>query len=185
MKTAIHKLIRTTLVFVCAFLSYTNIYAQTSDWVPGGFTVKVDGKKWAYNAEAGVAIFNKNSGELTIIGETEDKSERLIINLAKVGDRYKNGFEKGEYIFNGKDPAIEGYKIVAAYKVKQDGATQMWYGLGRNGFPAKLIISEITSGNIKGKFFFDVARLKVDGNFDLSEFKKITEGAFDLEIIEQ
>ncbi|GAB1403175.1 hypothetical protein MASR1M74_03530 [Lentimicrobium sp.] len=122
---------------------------------------------------------------LQIIGQPTDQKETIILNLLAFGNNVATAvdWKPGTYDFNPIHVTNLEYLASAAYNKWNGNGYDEWdtrWEYVQNG---KIIIETNNGTHIKGTFTFDAVFHNSDGSADPGNVKKITEGKFDLDIV--
>src|SRR5690606_18742778 len=152
----------------------------------GPFVAKVDGKQFATDNNSAKAKFVSSTKMLQIIGQTADQTETIHFELLPFRGSVSSASDwfPGTYKFNPVHIYKLEYSASAMFTKYEKSEYINWNTKWEYVQNGEIKIESNTGTHIKGTFSFDVVKQNSNGTFDATNIKKVTEGSFDLDIVQ-
>ena len=148
----------------------------------GPFVAKVDGTAFpTTDAKLTKAKYLSATKTLQIIGQPSDQKEGIILTLLNFDSGFTS-WKPGTYSFDPTNITAGKYLASAEYNKWNGSGYDQWFNNWDNDKTGQIIIESITDTHVKGTFLFNAEKKLPNGSSDPTNVKKITEGAFDLDI---
>lgn len=174
-----------TMVFLLMSCKKNDTTSDPADPATGPFVAKVDGQSFpAADLQFTKAKFVASTKMLQIIGQPKDQKETIVLNLFPFGRTVAAAvdWKPGKYDFDPVHITQFEYQASAEYN-KWNGSTyDQWFTVLDYVKAGNITIESNSGTHIKGTFSFDAVRRNIDGTYNTTSIKKITNGAFDLDI---
>ncbi|GAB1417542.1 hypothetical protein MASR2M12_03070 [Bacteroidales bacterium] len=171
-----------TFVLIALFTS-CNKDKNNPETVSGPFVATIDGQSFpATSTTLTKAKYVSSTKMLQIIGQPADQKEAIILSLFPFGSDF-SGWNTGTYNFNPANVTNLKYLLSAEYNRWEGQGYQQWFMKWEHVQTGELVIESISDTKIKGRFHFDAVKMLSNGTFDPTSVKKVTAGAFDLDIV--
>ncbi len=157
---------------------------ETNNPTPSGgpFVAKVDGTAFpTTDAKVTKAKYLSATKTLQIIGQPSDQKEGIILTLLNFDSGFTS-WKPGTYSFDPTNITAGKYLASAEYNKWNGSGYDQWFNNWDNDKTGQIIIESITDTHVKGTFLFNAEKKLPNGSSDPTNVKKITEGAFDLDI---
>lgn len=148
----------------------------------GPFVATVDGNAFpAAHLSNTKAKYVTSTKMLQIIGQPADQKETIILTLIATGSDFTY-WEPGTYTYNPYNVAEHNYMASAEYNKWNGSGFDQWQTKWEFVENGQIVIESISETRVKGTFSFDAVKLNMDGSYESGNVKKVTAGAFDLEV---
>lgn len=167
-----------TLLLAFALIGILSINAKKNPTKE--LTAKVGGTNWKIDGKNVSAVWHNDERILAITAM--NGNEKISIQL-KYNSFYEGGAPKGSYFFGLKAIIMDDYWADAVYT---KGSNEWANNNYENQTPGEVQIIEMTPTGVRGKFNFDLTRMKISNTdkdafvYDKNDVVSITEGGFDL-----
>ena len=152
------------------------------------FSAKVDGKDFPKAVVENTKVkFVKSMKTLQLLGQPEGHTETINVTLANNVfnlDRVTaKDWKPGVYDDDADRISAGKYGIAAEYNKWNGSEYEAWFSNSSFEKGTQIIIESNDGVNIKGTFKFKAFR-RINGNYDRNNSKTITEGKFNVKIVE-